>query len=706
MAYMRDSDGRRLDDFPVAQDRRDFDVLVYGATEAGVIAAVAAARQGADVLLVSDSPRIGGMTGHALTAQDVLTNRSPGMFQGIVREFFTKVAAQTDAGYFDRWHRRNGPGKPSYYARAFAEILTGQPVALLLDAHLSKVTKTGTTITAATIGDKTYTARVWIDATPTGDVIQRANLSRSIGREGRALYSESLPAGVLTPVGISAGGPVDPYVTPGNAASGTLPQIDTDPVGTIGSGDGRVMTFGWRLFLTSVASEKRPWPTTPPVGYSTQDYELLARLWASDTATFNGANALLATFQVYDLTLGAGTSAVGAPLMQYIDLNSNGFLSSNYPYTDECLEYVTATPARRAEIETKARRWLEGLFYFITQSSDPRVPSNLRTQVNNFGLSNRELVDTTGWPAQFYVREGARLVGDYVMTEAQFQVNDLAYSNAPDYVAHAAYNLDLHPIRVVNDSGAVKVEGGYAAEAANTQVGAPIPYRVLVPKVAECTNMLCPGQPSVSRLMHSAIRAIPILMQLGEAAGYAAAIAAHDGTTVQAVPAAKLQKLLDLKAVNAAAAVIASDASSNQGTRTESGAGAAFATVTTGVRWGKIGAPKSVAAGVDRKVRYQPNIYRDGLYDVFVGYPAAQSSEAAGIKRASNVAVTISHADGTATRVLNQQYPGGNGGRWDLLGRFYFTKGTPSAHYVDINTNGATTDGIVIDDAVKFVLVE
>lgn len=688
--------------------RKDYDVIVVGAGEVGLLAAVAAARQGMSVLMVADSNRIGGISGWGITVTDVLSWTSPAMIGGLARELFGRIVAReilAGNGHFDRWHRLGGQARPSWYQRAFAEMMASTSVAMLPNAEVTAVSKTGTTIDGATINGDQYTARVWIDATPTGDLVQRAGLSRSIGREAAATYGETGPnIGVRTADTLG----VNPYKTPGDPASGLLYGIDPAPLGAVGSGDGRVMTFGWRLFLTSVTAEKAPWPAPAP--YDPARYELLARIWASNPTFYNDAtNALVRTFQVYAHTALGGSAPTGGDPYKFIDLNSLGYVSSNYPNAAECLEYVTANRARRQQIEGNARQWLLGLIHFILNGADPRIPANLRTQLAVYAPSNRELKTTGGISPQFYVREGCRLVGDYVMTKP-----DAVVANGrTDWIAWGVYNFDGHPVRALVDNGVAATEGSFDVLATPAEAGFPIPYAVLLPKAAECGNLLCPGQPSVSRYVHTAVRAIPVIVQLGEAAGYAAAVAARQGSTVQAVDVQRVQKMQDLQRVAGADAIGLADAGQILGeyqscVRAELGAGAAFATVSgANTRWGWLGTRasnvKAVAGGTDRQVRYRPQLYRSGRYRIFLWYPPAQSSEAAGVKRATNVPVTIVHADGTTVRTVNQTYPGGDGGGWDDLGEFYFVKGNPSTHYVELNA--ATADGLVVDSGIKFVLV-
>ena len=69
-----------------------------------------------------------------------------------------------------------------------------------------------------------------------------------------------------------------------------------------------------------------------------------------------------------------------------------------------------------------------------------------------------------------------------------------------------------------------------------------LPYSLLLPKRAEATNLLVPSCPSTTHVTFSSVRVEPTFMQLGTAAGVAAALAVKlGGVPVQDVPIAALQ---------------------------------------------------------------------------------------------------------------------------------------------------------------------
>src|SRR5438874_3811472 len=72
---------------------RDCDIVVYGATPAGVSAAVQARRLGKSVVLIEPGQYLGGMTAGGLGATDIGNKAAIG---GLAREFYQRVRKHYD----------------------------------------------------------------------------------------------------------------------------------------------------------------------------------------------------------------------------------------------------------------------------------------------------------------------------------------------------------------------------------------------------------------------------------------------------------------------------------------------------------------------------------------------------------------------------------------------------------------------------------
>jgi hypothetical protein len=71
-----------------------------------------------------------------------------------------------------------------------------------------------------------------------------------------------------------------------------------------------------------------------------------------------------------------------------------------------------------------------------------------------------------------------------------------------------------------------------------------VPYRAILPKPEQCTNLLVPVALSCTHVAISSIRVEPTWMILGQSAGIAAALAASDPVAVQELAYPKLRQRL------------------------------------------------------------------------------------------------------------------------------------------------------------------
>ena len=221
------------------------------------------------------------------------------------------------------------------------------------------------------------------------------------------------------------------------------------------------------------------------------------------------------------------------------DTNNNGPFS-----TDDIganYEYPEGDAATRRRIWQDHVDYTQGFFYFLAH--DPRVPAALRDEVNSWGLAKDEFAETDHWPPQLYIREARRMIGAYVMTEADFSQN----RTKPDAVGLGSYNSDSHHVqRVALPDGSALNEGDFQVPVKPYA----IPYRCLTPKAEECSNLLVPVCCSASHVAYGTIRMEPVYMILGQASGVAAALACNGDGAVQRVAIASLQeKLISQKAV-------------------------------------------------------------------------------------------------------------------------------------------------------------
>jgi hypothetical protein len=178
---------------------------------------------------------------------------------------------------------------------------------------------------------------------------------------------------------------------------------------------------------------------------------------------------------------------------------------------------------------------VQGFLYFL--QNDPQVPKGLHDDVATLGLCKDEFTDTGNWPHQLYVREARRMIGEYVMSQKDVQ-NELT---KPDVIGMGSYNSDSHNVqRIVNDDGFVENEGDMQVPVTPYQ----IPYRVMLPRRAQATNLLVPVCFSATHVAYSTLRMEPQYMIIGHAAGVAASMAIKATVAVQDVDTAALAATL------------------------------------------------------------------------------------------------------------------------------------------------------------------
>lgn len=474
------------------------DICVYGGTSAGVTAAVRAARHGHSVALVVFGRHLGGLTSSGLGATDSGRIEAIG---GLSREFYRRVGAH--------YGRPESFGfEPHVAEEVFDAWVAEEGIQVFREHRLSGVDRANSRITALrTENGKVFRASVYIDASYEGDLLAAAGVSYTVGREGNAVHGETLN-GVQIRTGHQFQRGIDPYRTPGDPTSGLLPGVQGVPAGVIGAGDDRIQAYNFRVCLTK-AADRRPFPRPP--GYDPARYELLRRYLAAG---------------VWDAL------RLNTPMPNgKTDLNNNGAVSTdnigrNYRWPDG--DY-----AERERIFQDHVTYQQGLLHYL--ATDPAVPAAIRTEVSAWGLPADEFAETGGWPHELYIREGRRMVADYVVTE-----HDCRWARvAPDPVGLASYTMDSHNCARVVINGVARNEG-------DVQVGPAGPYgisyRAIVPRRGECANLVVPVALSASHIAFGSARMEPVFMLLGHAAASAAHLALADGRAVQDVDYPSLRR--------------------------------------------------------------------------------------------------------------------------------------------------------------------
>ncbi|PAW70252.1 MAG: xanthan lyase [Opitutia bacterium Tous-C5TDCM] len=514
-----------------------YDLVIYGGTSGAVAAAVQAKKMGKTVVVVSPDKHLGGLSSGGLGWTDT---GDKSVIGGVARDFYHRIWQHYDRP--DSWRQQQksdygnrGQGTPAMDGenrtmwifephaaeKVFEDLVREHQIPVLRDEWLDRakgVKKSGARITAiTTLSGKTYTGKIFLDATYEGDLMAAAGIDYHVGRESVDQYGEKY-AGVQTGVlhhrhhfGVLKE-KVSPYVVPGDPTSGVLPRISTAHPGEFGAADKKLQAYCFRMCLTDDPSNRVPF--AKPAGYDASQYELLLRIYAAGWTE---------TFGKFD------------PIPNHkTDTNNHGPFSTdnigmNYDYPD-------ASYARRREIIRGHETYQQGWLYFI--ANDPRVPAAVREKMSRWGLAKDEFKDNGHWPHQIYVREARRMIGSYVMTE-----NELVKRRpTPESVGMGSYAMDSHNVqRYITPEGYVQNEGDIGVSPKGPYA---IAYGSLTPKKAQCENLLVPVCVSSSHIAYGSIRMEPVFMILGQSAATAAAMAIDQKVAVQDVPYAALRTRL------------------------------------------------------------------------------------------------------------------------------------------------------------------
>lgn len=642
-----------------AQRTVEVDVCVYGGTSAGVIAAYTAQKLGKKAVLIEPGRRLGGLTSGGLGYTDIGNKYA---ITGLSRDFYRRVGKHY--GKFEQWIF-----EPKVAEGIFQDYVKRGDFEVIYENRLRQVIKEGNMIREIVLENSrnpsgpttTVKAKMFIDCGYEGDLMARAGVSYTIGREDNKQYNETIN-GVQLMDGHQFPDGIDPYKTPGKPKSGLLWGISDEKLQPSGTGDKKIQAYNYRICLTSDPDNMIP--ITKPEGYDASRYELLLRVFEAypDRRKLNH-------YFIWSRMPNNKT-----------DINNRGPFSTdmigmNYGYPEGSYE-------EREKIIRDHTDYTKGLLYFY--GHDPRVPKELREEMLQWGYPKDEYVETGHWTPQLYVREARRMIGEYVMTQHNCQGREVV----TDGVGMAAYTMDSHNTQRIVVNGMVKNEG-------NVEVGGfgpyPISYRSLIPKAAECGNLYVPVCLSATHIAFGSIRMEPVFMVLAQSSATAAVMAIDESTTVQNVDVAALQKRLkdDPLADGSIFEVLVdnSDASSVQTkgtwrTSPRGGYGPDFFV------WDPEGAEMA-------SVRFTPDIPQAGRYQCYIYCPRVD-----GMSTQTVVIVNDGQrTHGVVVKESDIRVEGQTSGEWVPLGTYDLPQGKQS--YVQISTKDA--NGKVIADAAIWV---
>ena len=638
------------------------DICIYGGTSAGVMAAYTAKKMGKSVLLIEPGRHLGGLTSGGLGFTDIGNKFA---ISGLALDFYRRIGKHYNK--FEQWIF-----EPHVAENLFLEYIQRAKADVLYSYRLKEVSKTGSNIDNILIEnadkpgsspDRKIEAKIFIDCTYEGDLMAKAGVAYTVGREANSLYNETYNGVQLRDKHQFLDG-IDPYKTKGKPESGLLWGISSELLPPQGSGDTKVQTYNFRICLTSDPANQIP--ITQPGNYDPSRYELLLRVLEKEP------NRPFNLIMKPDLMPNKKT-----------DINNNGPFSTdmigmNYDYPESSYE-------KRAGIQKAHELYIKGFLYFI--GHDERMPKYLRDEMLRWGYPKDEYTDNGNWSPQMYVREARRMIGAYVMTQANCEGKEIV----PDAVGMAAYTMDSHNCqRIVIEKGGVKM----VKNEGDVQVGGfppyPISYRSLLPKEEQCKNLLVPVCLSASHIAYGSIRMEPVFMVMAQSATVAAVMSINNKVGLHQVNIKELQqKLISDPLVDGSLPEIMVDNDSKNvqviGVWKKDTAGAYGFSMYSDDGKGK----------ENKSVRFLPELKTSGNYHIYIYFPKMPK----GSSRTSVVIYDGLKNNASIIEAATVKVAGQTSGEWVDLGIYSLKKeGKP---FVEINNKNA--DGIIVADAVLFV---
>ncbi len=484
-----------------------YDVVVYSGVPCGVAAAVTAAREGANVLLIEPTRHVGG-----LSTSGINTAESEHMLKWTIGGFALE--------FYERLGAHYGTGTPEFYfessvaEKVYLAMLREAGVTVRYGASVERVEKRGAFIERIILTDGApITGGVFVDAGYEGDLMARAGVRYAVGREARAGFDEEA-AGIRLDRTTRKARTVD--------ADGQLLPGISGWARDFKDGDAHrgVMNYNFRLTIARDPALQAPIP--PPARYSPERYALLGG-WLRAASARGEQLELRSVLDFYARRNGK------------FEVNNKQAAIVSLGHFGGQFDWPEAGYAERRRIFDDHMDYTLGLLHFLAK--DDAVPPAMRQEMEAIGLHRDEFADNGHLPYQLYVREARRMRGACVVT----QRDTVDERRKPDSIGISSHFIDSHHVQrlAVSEDEFVN-EGriwrmGYAWQ---------MPYRMLTPKPAEAENLLVAGAASLTHVAFCSYRLESVWMIAGHAAGVAAAAALRGNVPVQRIDVAALQRTL------------------------------------------------------------------------------------------------------------------------------------------------------------------
>ena len=520
-----------------AEQQVQVDICIYGATPAGINAAIAGQREGKSVLIVEPGRWVGGILGAGISPIQDCSSLDPvgGLTRKQILSLGRKEAIDPTGISYKKLHDKNWKVPPQNIRRDYLKILSENRIRVIYNYRVSHCSKDKGAIVSVgfdlapfdSLGcppiqaekknSLSVEARIFIDAGYEGNLMARAGVSYRKGRESRSEFNEA-HAGITELDLVTF---LDPFKEKGKPRSGLLNGVENYGEKSLGDGDDYTQAYNFRYSTTSNPADRSP--IEAPDNYKATDYELVGRY---------------VSYLVGDrMKTGKSIEKHLENIIPMWDLSTNYRRSSLITMAPLGISrlFVDGDYAVQARIWKQHQDYLRGLYHFMT--TDDRVPEKFREKLASQGLNKLHFPDTAGYPHQLYIRCARKLKGRYTVTENDIYNKGKAHS----VIAFGLYGVDVYPVRRVfgkkQDKYFVGVEGWMFVGHQNGPTGEPypIPYEAITPFEEECSNLLVPVCFSGTHLGYASARMEPVFMILGESAGIAAVQAINEDSSVQTI---------------------------------------------------------------------------------------------------------------------------------------------------------------------------
>lgn len=522
-----------------------YDLVIVGGTPGGIMAAVAAAKQGKSSVIIERTAHIGGLPANGLGATDIATR---GATTGLFAEFVQRIKQHYISKYGANSQQVVDCSDGFHFEPAVAEAVLEQMIAdhkekiTVLKMHQfdtddQNIVMTDQRIEKIKVLNREskamveITGKVFLDATYEGDLGAAARVPFRLGREGKDEFNE-----------------------PG---AGVVYKYWSGPEGGGSSflGDNAVQSYNYRLCLTANPANRVE--VKKPARYNRDEYvSMIEDVWTGRHTGVQMMNVTLDMLEENRKHIQKGnpsklpgdvwgiariTNMVKLPNEKNDGNNQHmAFISTDLP--EENWPWPTSGWEWRDKFAIRLREYIEGLIWFA--QNDKELPAHFRKAAKEWGFAKDEYQDNGNFPRQVYVREGRRFEGVYFFT-AKDALPVAAGMRPPVHsssITASHYALDSHAVRK-RESGRIHLDGflSYPSEVYT------VPYGVIVPK--EVDNLLLPVPVSGSHIGFSTLRMEPCWMAMGQAAGIAASLSIDKKTKVRNISVDDLQsELLEQKA--------------------------------------------------------------------------------------------------------------------------------------------------------------